>query len=273
MTDSPGTTAPLLQVSRLTVSYPAGRQRIAVVDDLSFELAAGEALGIVGESGSGKSQTALAVLGLVPGSAHVDGSIVFDGQELRGLPEAALNRVRGRAIGAVFQNPVASLNPHLRIGLQMSEVLEVHQGMSRSAATAEARRWLDAVQIADPARRLRQYPYELSGGMCQRVAIAMALCCRPRLLIADEPTTALDVTTQALLLDLLRQLRRELGLALLLISHDLGVVSELCARALVMRSGRLVEQGVTAQILRAPAHGYTEKLLAARPLPTVAEPR
>lgn len=273
MTRSSGTKTPLLQVSRLTVSYPAGRHRIGVVDDLSFELAAGEALGVVGESGSGKSQTALAVLGLVPPSARVDGSIVFDGQELRGLQEAALNRLRGSAIGAVFQNPVASLNPHLRIGRQMSEVLEVHEGMSRSAAAAEAQRWLDAVQIADAARRLRQYPHELSGGMCQRIAIAMALCCRPRLLIADEPTTALDVTTQALLLDLLQQLRRELGLSLLLISHDLGVVSELCERALVMRSGRLVEQGVTAQILRAPAHGYTARLLAARPLLPAAGPR
>ena len=258
---------PLLQLSRLTVTYRSERGRIAVVDDLGFELGAGESLGIVGESGSGKSQTALAVLGLLPQGAEVDGSIVFDGHELRGQPESVLNRVRGSAIGAVFQNPVASLNPHLRIGRQMSEVLEVHRGMSRAAATAEVRHWLDAVQLADAGRRLTQYPHELSGGMCQRVAIAMALCCRPRLLIADEPTTALDVTTQALLLDLLQHLRRDLRLALLLISHDLGVVAELCDSALVMHRGRMVEQGATERILRAPAHAYTARLVAARPLP------
>ncbi len=249
----------LLEVRGLSVAF--GDRR--VVDRLDFVLAPGEALGIVGESGSGKSQAALAILGLSPASAHVDGSIVFDGHELIGLRQRQLNRLRGREIGAVFQNPVASLNPHLRIGLQLSEMLEVHRGMGRAAALAESARLLDAVRVSDPARRLRQFPHELSGGLCQRVAIAMALSCGPRLLVADEPTTALDATTQAQLLDLLLRLRRELRLALLLISHDLAVVGELCEQVLVMQAGRVTEHGATAQVLQAPQQAYTATLVHA----------
>jgi ABC-type glutathione transport system ATPase component len=252
----------LLQVQDLVVRL--GRGAPAVVDGVGFELAAGEALGLVGESGSGKSQTALAVLGLSPRGARVEGRVVFDGQPLLGLSERALARVRGRRIGAVFQNPLASLNPHLRIGTQLHEVLTVHRVASGAAAQAECLRLLDAVRIADAPRVLRQYPHELSGGQCQRAAIAIALACRPQLLLADEPTTALDVTTQAQLLDLLRQLRRELGLALLLISHDLGVIAELCERVLVMRGGAVVEQGSVVQLRSALRDAYTAALLAAR---------
>ncbi len=251
----------LLQVDALCVRY--GPQ--PVVDDVGFALAAGETLGIVGESGSGKSQTALAVLGLSGAAAQVEGSIRFEGRELLGLRERDRRRLRGSsAISAVFQNPGASLNPHLRLGEQLSEGLRYHLGGSRAAALAEARRLLDAVRVPDASRRLRQYPHELSGGQNQRVAIAMALACAPRLLVADEPTTALDATTQAQLLDLLREQCRERQLALLLISHDLGVVAELCSHALVMRAGRIVDRGPTHRLLSAPGHPYTARLLAAR---------
>ncbi|MGB0220468.1 MAG: ABC transporter ATP-binding protein [Sinimarinibacterium flocculans] len=250
----------LLQVDALCVRY--GPQ--PVVDGVGFALAAGETLGIVGESGSGKSQTALAVLGLSDAAAQVEGSIRFEGRELLGLRERDRRRLRGSAISAVFQNPGASLNPHLRLDEQLSEGLRYHRGWSRAAALAEARRLLDAVRVPDASRRLRQYPHELSGGQNQRVAIAMALACAPRLLVADEPTTALDATTQAQLLDLLREQCRERRLALLLISHDLGVVAELCSHALVMRAGRIVDRGPTHRLLSAPGHPYTARLLAAR---------
>ncbi len=250
----------LLTVAGLRV-HLGGR---AVVDGVDFALAAGEALGIVGESGSGKSQTALALLGLCDGSARVHGSVCFDGRELIGMREREIHRIRGAQVSAVFQNPAASLNPHLRIGVQVAEGLQYHRGCSRASAMAEACRLLDAVRVADAARRLQQYPHELSGGMCQRVALAMALAGAPRLLIADEPTTALDVTTQVRLLELIGEQCRERGLALLLISHDLGVVAELCRRALVMRAGRVVEQGTTEALLSAPQHPYTAALLEAR---------
>lgn len=250
----------LLAVQGLQV-HLGGR---AVVDGIDFTLAHGEALGIVGESGSGKSQTALAVLGLCDEQARVCGSVRFDDRELIGMHERELRGLRGAQMAAVFQNPQASLNPHLRIGVQLAEGLRYHLHCSRARAAIEARRLLDAVRIADAPRRLQQYPHELSGGMCQRVALAMALACAPQLLIADEPTTALDVTTQARLLDLMREQCRERGLALLLISHDLGVVSELCGRALVMRAGRVVEHGALNVLLSAPQHPYTAMLLQAR---------
>lgn len=251
---------PLLQVEHLVVAMRDAR----VVDDLCFELEAGGSLGLVGESGSGKSQTALAILGLSPRGARVEGRVVFDGHDLAAMNGRARNRWRGSQVGTVFQDPVASLNPHLRVGAQIGEVLRVHRRLTGAAALAEARRLLDAVRVADADRRLRQYPHEMSGGLCQRVAIAIALAGGPRLLIADEPTTALDATTQARLLDLLRELRGECGLALLLISHDLGVVAELCERVLVMRGGRVVDRGNTAQVLLQPGHEYTAGLLAAR---------
>jgi oligopeptide transport system ATP-binding protein len=235
------------------------------VRGLDFALQAGQTLGIVGESGSGKSQTALALLGLQPRRARLAGSIRFEGQELLGAGEGALNRVRGRRIGLVFQDPMTSLNPYLGIGVQLAEVLERHQGLSRRAALAECARMLDAVRIADPQARLRQYPHELSGGMRQRVLIAGALLCRPALLVADEPTTALDVTVQAEILALLRELQAQMGMALLLISHDLDVVAEVCERLLVMYAGRAVESGPAAPLLAAPRHPYTRGLLASRP--------
>ncbi|MFC4252456.1 ABC transporter ATP-binding protein [Sinimarinibacterium flocculans] len=250
----------LLAVADLRVHLGAR----AVVDGIGFALDAGEALGIVGESGSGKSQTALAVLGLCDASARLSGSVQFAGRELIGLRERDLHRIRGAQLAAVFQNPAASLNPHLRIGVQLAEGQQYHLGRSRAAALAEAHRLLDAVRVADAGRRLHQYPHELSGGMCQRVALAMALACEPRLLIADEPTTALDVTTQARMLELIGEQCRERGLALLLISHDLGVVSELCREAVVMRAGQIVERGMSADLLSAPQHPYTAALVEAR---------
>ena len=256
---------PLLKVEDLRVEFSTAGGTAHAVGGLSFELAAGQTLGIVGESGSGKSQTALALLGLQARAVRVGGSVRFEGRELLGLDERALNQVRGNRIGLVFQDPMTSLNPYLSVGAQMAEVLVQHRGLSRAAALADSARMLDAVRIADAAARLRQYPHEFSGGMRQRVLIATALLCRPALLVADEPTTALDVTVQAEILELLQQLRQELGLALLFISHDLDVVAEVCERVLVMYAGRAVESGPAAQLLTAPRHPYTAGLLASRP--------
>ena len=256
---------PLLAVRELSVSLAARTAEVQAVGGVSFALEAGRTLGIVGESGSGKSQTALALLGLQPPGARVGGSIRFEGRELLGLPEPEWDRVRGNRIGLVFQDPMTSLNPYLRIGTQMAEVLVRHRGLSWRAALAECARMLDAVRIAAAASRLRQYPHEFSGGMRQRVLIAAALLCQPALLVADEPTTALDVTVQAEILDLLAELQAGLGLALLLISHDLDVVAEVCERVLVMYAGRVVESGPAAQLLAAPRHPYSAGLLAARP--------
>jgi len=258
----------MLDVKDLRVRHP-GRGRAAapvtVLDGVSLSLAAGESLGLVGESGSGKSQTALATLGLLPASAMVEGSIRFDGNELLGLSRRQMDRLRGSRIAMIFQDPMTSLNPSLSIGLQLAEVLEVHRGANRRDALREAARMLDAVRIPDSMRRLQQYPHELSGGQRQRVMIAMALLCKPQLLIADEPTTALDVTIQAQILDLLDELRRELNLALLLITHDLGVVAGHCDRVAVMYAGRIVEAGPSTAVLANPAHPYTAALLASRP--------
>jgi oligopeptide transport system ATP-binding protein len=250
-----------LQVEGLRIEY-AG---IAVVDGVSFELAAGDTLGIVGESGCGKSQTALALLGLLPATARIGGSLHLDGRELSGLSERDWNRVRGDRIALVFQDPMTSLNPCLDIGTQMAEVLCLHRGLSRAAALSECERMLDAVRIADAPARLRQYPHELSGGMRQRVLVATALLCRPALLVADEPTTALDATVQAEILDLLQDLQAEFQLALLLISHDLDVIAAVCSRTLVMYAGRVVESAPTRQLLQHPRHPYTAGLLASRP--------
>ena len=261
MTDTP----PLLEVRDLEVCFDTDDGPVMAVDGLDFSLGAGETLGIVGESGSGKSQTALAVLGLLAANARVRGSVLFEGRDLLRATEADRRRVRGARIGMVFQDPMTSLNPYLRIGVQMAEVLELHRGMRRSAALAEAARMLDAVQLPDSVRRLQAYPHELSGGQRQRVMMAMTLLPRPALLLADEPTTALDVTVQAGLLRLLTDLQAELGLAIVFITHDMGVVAEVCRRTLVMYGGRCMEQGPTADLLAAPRHPYTAGLLAARP--------
>lgn len=255
----------LLRVENLEVSYRTPDGTVRAVDGLDFDIAAGEALGIVGESGSGKSQTALAIMGLLAPGAQVSGRIIFDGEDLLRLGQGALNRVRGARIGMIFQDPMTSLNPHLRIGTQMREVLQQHRKISGAEAERECVQMLDAVRIGGGAARLRQYPHEFSGGQRQRLMIAMTLLCRPQLLIADEPTTALDVTVQAQVLELLAELRREFGLAVMLITHDLGVVAEVCERALVMYGGRLMECGDSAALMSRPAHPYTRGLLDSRP--------
>lgn len=267
MNPSPPTPAlsPLLRVRDLCVRHATADGGTETVSGVAFDVPAGGAVGIVGESGSGKSQTALALIGLHGPSTRVQGSIRFGGDELLALDPAAFRRLRGARIGTVFQDPMSSLNPYRRIGMQLAEVLETHRGATRSAAWAAAARALDAVRVSSPLQRLQQYPHELSGGMRQRVTIAMAIIAGPQLLIADEPTTALDPTVQVQILELLDQLRREQGLALLLITHDLGVVARLCEQTLVMVSGNLVEAGPTRELLSAPRHPYTAALLRARP--------
>ena len=256
----------LLQVENLAIQFNTPDGTVQAVNGVSFELGEGESLGLVGESGSGKSQTALSLLGLLAPNARVSGRIRFGDHELVGPPRPSWSKIRGARIAMVFQDPMTALNPHLRIGLQMAEVMQQHRGLGRAAALKESARMLDAVHIADAARVLGVHPHELSGGMRQRVTIAMALLCRPQLLIADEPTTALDVTVQAQILDLLIELRREFKLALLLISHDLGVVSRLCERVLVMYAGQLMERGPAPLVMRQPSHPYTRALLQSRPL-------
>ena len=254
----------LLAVRDLCISAPAVAAA-PIVDRLSFTLERGDSLAIVGESGSGKTQAVLSLLGLQGRGLRVDGSARFDGIEMIGAREATLNAVRGTRIGMVFQDPGLSLNPYLTVGMQIGESLEVHRGLSRAESRRIALRLLDAVRVADASRRLAQYPHELSGGMRQRVMLAAALACRPELLIADEPTTALDATVQRQLISLLRDLRHEFALSLLLITHDLGVVDELCERTLVLYAGCVMEEGDTATLLRAPTHPYTQALLRARP--------
>ena len=257
------TAAPLLSVEGLAVSMAGA----LVVEDVSFALAAGEMVGLVGESGCGKSVTALSVMRLIaqpPGRIEA-GRIVFDGRDLLALDPADMRAIRGNRIGMIFQEPMTSLNPVFTIGSQIGESLAIHRGMGRADALAEAARLLDMVGIPAARRQLDRYPHQLSGGQRQRVMIAMALACQPRLLIADEPTTALDVTVQAQILDLLDRLRRELGMAVLLITHDLGVVAETCDRIMVMYAGRVAEEGAVGDVFAHPRHRYTEALLRSIP--------
>jgi len=259
--------APLLQVQGLRTAFtlPDGRD-VAAVSDLSLDLRHGETLGLVGESGSGKSVTALSILRLVmPPGRITAGKIIFDGQDLMTLDDAVLRTIRGRRIGFVFQEPMVALNPVFTIGHQIAETLYVHGMASGAAARAKAVEWLAAARVPDPERRANEYPHQLSGGLRQRAMIALALCAEPSLVIADEPTTALDVTVQAEILDLLRDLRAKLGLALLLITHDLGVVAEMADRVAVMYGGRIVEEGPVADVFETPAHPYTRGLLACLP--------
>ena len=254
--------ASLLDVQHLSVTFggPA-----PAVDDVSLHVAAGETLGVVGESGSGKSVTAFSILRLLqPPGRITGGRVIFEGRDLLTLSEAQMREVRGARISLIFQEPMTALNPVMRVGDQIAEALTVH-GRSRAEALARAIELLDAVKIPDAARRARDYPHQLSGGMRQRAMIAIALACHPPLIIADEPTTALDVTIQAQVLDLLRELKARFDLALLLITHDFGVIAEMADRVAVMSRGRLVEEGPVRQILRAPVHEYTQSLLAAVP--------
>jgi peptide/nickel transport system ATP-binding protein len=262
---SPDPGKPLLEVNHLNVSFATRDGPVHAVKDLSFQLRPGEVLGIVGESGSGKTQAAMAILGLMADNGRVSGSIRFEGDELVGMPAARLRKVRGARIAMVFQDPMTSLNPYLTIGDQMGLVLREHRGLRGAAAKAECLKLLEAVHITDPASRLAMHPHELSGGMRQRVMIATALLCQPSLLIADEPTTALDVTVQAQILALMAELREKFGTAILLITHDLGVAAGTCDRLLVMKNGECLEQGPIDDCFHNPRTAYARELLAAVP--------
>jgi peptide/nickel transport system ATP-binding protein len=257
-------TAPLLDVQNLKTHFFNEDGVTRAVDGLSFAVAPQETVGIVGESGCGKTVTALSILQLLPPRLGriVGGRILFEGVDLTALSEGQLRGVRGNRIGMIFQEPMTSLNPVLSIGHQIAEAVRIHKGVSASAARARARQMLDLVKISDAARRLDDYPHQFSGGMRQRVMIAMALACDPKMLIADEPTTALDVTIQAQVLKLMLELKAKTGAAIVLITHDLGVVAETCQRVVVMYAGRKVEEAPVGQLFAQPAHPYTRGLLA-----------
>jgi len=257
---------PLLSVRGLAVEFETPRGRAPVLVGVDLDVGPGEVVGLVGESGCGKTVTALAILRLLRHPGRVTGGIVrFQGQDLLALPEPAMQRVRGRGIAMIFQAPRESLNPVLTIGRQLGLVLARHDRLTGRPAAARARELIEMVELPDPDRVLRAYPHELSGGMCQRAMIALALACRPALLVADEATTALDVTVQLQILLLLRRLRETLGLAQLLITHSLGVVAEACQRVAVMYAGEIVETAPVAGLFAAPRHPYARRLLAARP--------
>jgi peptide/nickel transport system ATP-binding protein len=258
--------APVLSVAGLTTSFLRERQWIPVVRNVSFDIAARETVAIVGESGSGKSVTALSIMRLIPKeSGRVEGRIMLAGRDLLTLPDASMKDIRGNEIAMIFQEPMTSLNPVLTIGFQIAEALIQHRGLSRAAAEAETIRLLDRVRIPAAKSRFHEHPHRFSGGMRQRVMIAMALACKPRLLIADEPTTALDVTIQAQILELLKELQQEEGMSVLFITHDMGVVAEIADRTVVMYGGQAVETDATSRIFAAPLHPYTRALLAAVP--------
>jgi oligopeptide transport system ATP-binding protein len=264
---------PLLSVKGLKTYFSEDEKTVRAVDSVSFDVQRGETLGIVGESGSGKSVTNLSIMGLIPTPPGriVAGEIVFDGRDLLSLSERDLRRVRGKRIAMIFQDPMTSLNPFMRISEQLMEVTRLHLGHSRAEARAHAIHMLEMVGIPDAARRADGYPHEFSGGMRQRVMIAMALSCRPELLIADEPTTALDVTIQSQILDLIQTLKRETGTSVILITHDLGVVAGTTNRVLVMYAGRIFESASTQELFARPGNPYTKGLLLSVPDPTAVE--
>jgi peptide/nickel transport system ATP-binding protein/oligopeptide transport system ATP-binding protein len=263
----------LLSVSNLRVVFGGGQRELPAVDDVGFDVAEGEVLGIVGESGSGKSVTALSIMGLLPKppARVAAGAIKFQGQDLLSLGEREMQQMRGPGIGMIFQEPMTSLNPVFPIGDQLMETVRVHERVGKAAQRDRAIAMLARVGIAEPKGRLRDYPHQLSGGMRQRVMIAMALACNPKLLIADEPTTALDVTIQQQILELLLDLREELGMGIIIITHNMGVVAEMADRVVVMYAGRIVERAPVAGLFERPAHPYTRGLLES--IPTLADER
>jgi oligopeptide transport system ATP-binding protein len=259
--------APLLQVRDLTTRFNTERGQVTAVDGVSFTVGAGETVAIVGESGSGKSVTALSIMRLIPSPPGriESGEVLFEGKDLLKLDDGAIRRIRGNRIAMIFQEPMSSLNPALTVGLQVAEPARLHRGLAWARALEMAKELLGRVRIPDAASRLASYPHQYSGGMRQRVMIAMALACQPRLIIADEPTTALDVTVQAQILDLLKELTRETGSSLLLITHDLGVVARYADRVAVMYGGRIVETAPARELYKAPRHPYTRGLMASVP--------
>jgi peptide/nickel transport system ATP-binding protein len=257
---------PLLRIENLGVSFRTRGGETTILRNLSFDIAAGETLCLVGESGSGKSMTALALMGLVPTNGSIrTGSIRIDGEEIVGASPQRLLELRGRDIAMIFQEPMTALNPVFTVGEQIAETLRIHEHLGHKAALARAADLLRAVSIPSPEQRLKDYPHQMSGGMRQRAMIAMALACRPKLLIADEPTTALDVTVQAQILELLKTIQRELGTAILLITHDMGVVEDTADRVVVMYAGRKVEEGPVVAVLARPQHPYTKALIECIP--------
>src|SRR5262245_39682340 len=258
---------PLLEVNGLRTSFHTRDGVVRAVDGINFHVDSGEIMGLVGERGCGKSVTSLSILRLVASPGRIEaGEILFDGTNLLTLPDGDMRKIRGDRISMIFQQPTSSLNPVWDVGTQIEEVLRIHRGLTDKAARSRAADMLRMVGIPDPERRLKAYPHEMSGGMAQRVMIAMALACEPELLIADEPTTALDVTIQAQILELMRRLQEDTGTAILLITHDLGVVAEMCDRVAVMYAGEIVEQTDTPTLFREPSHPYTQGLIASIPV-------
>ena len=255
----------ILEVNNLRVNFNTPDGQVTAVNDLNFNLAQGETLGIDGESGSGKSQTAFALMGLLAGNGQITGEARFAGENILALNDKAMNRIRSEKIAMIFQDPMTSLNPYMKVGKQLMEVLVLHKGMSKADAFETSVKMLDAVKMPEARKRMNMYPHEFSGGMRQRVMIAMALLCQPKLLIADEPTTALDVTVQAQILTLLNELKAEFDTSIIMITHDLGVVAGLCDKVLVMYAGRTMEYGLTDDVFYHPTHPYTQGLLEAIP--------
>jgi oligopeptide transport system ATP-binding protein len=263
----------LLEVRNLKTYFYSSEGVFPAVDGVSFDIGRGETLGLVGESGCGKTVTSLSIMKLVqvPPGRYVEGSIFFDGEELLGKSESDMRKIRGNKIAMIFQEPMVSLNPVFTVGDQIAETIRLHQGLSRPKAMLKAGQMLELVGVPDPHRRVREYPHQLSGGLRQRAMIAMALSCNPSLLIADEPTTALDVTIQAQILELMRRLKQELAMALLIITHDLGIVAEMAERVVVMYSGKVVEEATVDELFYAPLHPYPEGLFNC--MPRIDRPR